>query len=127
MVTARLTNYRTSPRKMRLVANAIRGKKISDAFNQLALLTKRATSPLTKLLQSAVANAKNNFGLDADNLTIREIRVDGGIVMKRSMPRARGSAYPIRKRTSHVILVLGERPSKKAKKDSKQDNKKETK
>lgn len=113
MITARLTNYRTSPRKMRKVADAIRGKKIDAAFTQLNLITKRATSPLTKLLQSAVANAKNNFGLSTDNLTVREIRVDGGIVMKRSMPRARGSAYPIRKRTSHVVLVLGEKPSKK--------------
>ena len=115
MVTARLKNYRTSPRKMRLVANAIRGKKVDDAMVQLALITKRATNPLTKLLKSAVANAKNNFGLDTANLIVREIRVDGGIVLKRSMPRARGSAFPIRKRTSHVILSLDEKPSKKAK------------
>jgi large subunit ribosomal protein L22 len=115
MITARLKNYRTAPRKMRLVADAIRGKKIDAAFVQLDLITKRATSPLTKLLQSAVANAKN-LGVDLNNLIVREIRVDGGIVLKRSMPRARGSAYPIRKRTSHVIITLAEKPSNKSKK-----------
>ncbi len=113
MITARLTNYRQAPRKVRMVANAIRGKRVADAFAQLALITKKATDPLAKLLKSAVANAKNNFNTEADNLIVKEIRVDGGIVMKRSMPRARGSAYPIRKRTSHVILVLAEKPSKK--------------
>jgi large subunit ribosomal protein L22 len=115
MITARLNNYRQSPRKVRLVADAIRGKKIAEAFIQLELITKRATDPLAKLLKSAVANAKNNSSTDIDNLIVTEIRVDGGVVMKRSMPRARGSAYPIRKRTSHVILVLGEKPSKKLK------------
>lgn len=104
---------------MRLVADAIRGKKVDDALVQLSLITKRATSPLSKLLKSAVANAKNNFGLDIDKLTVREIRVDGGIVLKRSMPRARGSAYPIRKRTSHVVLVLAEKPSKQSKNKAK--------
>lgn len=115
MITARLSNYRTAPRKMRLVADAIRGKKVADAFVQLDLITKRATSPLTKLLASAVSNAKN-LGVDVTDLIVREIRVDGGIVLKRSMPRARGSAYPIRKRTSHVIITLAEKPSKKSKK-----------
>jgi large subunit ribosomal protein L22 len=117
MITARLNSYRQSPRKVRLVADAIRGKKIADAFVQLDLITKRATDPLAKLLKSAVANAAN-LGVDTDNLIVREIRVDGGVTMKRSMPRARGSAYPIRKRTSHVILVLGEKPSKKNKTQS---------
>jgi large subunit ribosomal protein L22 len=100
---------------MRLVADAIRGKKVADAFVQLDLITKRATSPLSKLLSSAMANAKN-LGVDSDNLIVREIRVDGGIVLKRSMPRARGSAYPIRKRTSHVILTLAPKPTKNKKK-----------
>jgi large subunit ribosomal protein L22 len=118
MVTARLKNYRIAPRKMRLVANAIRGKKVADAFVQLNLITKRATDPLAKLLKSAVANA-TNLGVATDTLTVREIRVDGGIVLKRSMPRARGSAFPIRKRTSHVILTLAEKPSKKSKKETK--------
>lgn len=118
MITARLTNYRQSPRKVRLVADAIRGKSVVNAFTQLNLITKRATDPLAKLLKSAVANA-TNLGVDTADLTVREIRVDGGIVMKRSMPRARGSAYPIRKRTSHVILVLAPKPSKKNKKETK--------
>lgn len=115
MITARLTNYRQAPRKMRLVANAIRGKKVQDAFTQLALITKKATDPLAKLLKSAMANAVSQ-GLETADLIVREIRIDGGIVMKRSMPRARGSAYPIRKRTSHVILVLAPKPGKKIKK-----------
>jgi large subunit ribosomal protein L22 len=112
MVTAKLTNYRQSPRKVRVVANLVRGKRVAEALAQLTFTAKRATDPLAKLIQSAIANAKNNHGLDADNLFVKEIRVDGGIVMKRSMPRARGSAYPIRKRTSHVLVTLAEKAPK---------------
>ncbi len=118
MVTAKLSNYRGSPRKVRLVADLVRGKKVADAMNILAFTTKRATDPISKLLSSAVANAKN-MSLDISSLMVKEIRVDGGIVLKRSMPRARGSAFPIRKRTSHVFVSLVEAPAKKAKKSSK--------
>jgi len=112
MITARLSNYRQAPRKVRVVADTVRGKRVVDALNQLDFTVKRATSPLVKLIKSAVANAKNNHGLDVENLFIKEIRVDGGIVMKRSMPRARGSASLIHKRTSHVMITLAEKAPK---------------
>lgn len=106
MITASLKNYRQSPRKVRLVANLIKGKKVDEALNMLGHVTKRASNPLAMLVLSAVANAKNNFNIEQNTLFIKEMRVDGGVVMKRSMPRARGSAFPIKKRTSHVSVVL---------------------
>lgn len=102
-----LNNYRQSPRKMRLVADAVKGKTIEEARGLFSLLPKAATVPLRKLLESAVANAKENQKVnDARPLRIKELRVDTGTVLKRFMPRARGSAYRIRKRTSKVILIL---------------------
>jgi len=110
-----LKNYRQSPRKVRLVADLLKGKRVADAFVQLSALPKRATGPVTKLLASAVANAKQ-AGVEADNLYIENITVNKGIVLKRSMPRARGSASRINKRTSHVMLSLIEKgDSKKVK------------
>jgi len=112
-----LKNYRQSPRKVRLVAGLIKGKRVADAFVHLNALPKRATGPITKLLASAVANAKQ-AGMLEDNLIIENVTVDKGIVMKRSMPRARGSASRINKRTSHVALTLKEvSVEKKAKKE----------
>lgn len=113
MITASLKNYRQSPRKVRLVANLVKGKKVDEALNMLGHVTKRATKPLAALVLSAVANAKNNFNIEKDNLIIKEMRVDGGAVLKRSMPRARGSAFPIKKRTSHVSVVLAPKVEKK--------------
>src|SRR5258706_2928489 len=107
---ASLKNYRQSPRKVRLVASAIVGKRVPDALVYLSFLPKRAALPLKKLLDSALANAKQS-GNDTNNLTINELRVDKGIVLKRMMPRALGSEDRINKRTSHVALVLGERVS----------------
>ncbi len=106
---ATLTNYRQSPRKVRLVANLIKGKSVDQANTELSFLAKRASLPFQKLLQSAVANAKQNSGIDAANLFVVDARVDKGVVMKRSMPRAMGSASRINKRSSHVTIVLGER------------------
>ena len=103
-----LKNYRQSPRKVRLVAGLIKGKRVADAFVHLNALPKRATGPITKLLSSAVANAKQ-MGINEENLVIENVTVDKGIVMKRSMPRARGSASRINKRTSHVVLTLIEK------------------
>ena len=108
MVTAYLKNYRQSPRKVRLVADLVRGKKIDRALSTLDFLTKRASDPIRNVLLSAIANAKNNHSLDSNNLFIKEIRVDGGVTLKRSMPRARGSAYQIRKHSSHITVVLDE-------------------
>jgi len=111
-----LKNYRQSPRKVRLVADLIKGNRVAEAFTQLKNLPKRASGPVEKLLASAVANAKNSGVSEAD-LYVLNMTVDKGIVMKRSMPRARGSASRINKRTSHLMLTLVEKPSeKKAKK-----------
>ena len=106
MVTASLTNYRQSPRKVRLVASLIKGKRVEEALNMLSVTTKRASDPLVKLINSALANAKNR-GIDTTNLYVNSCTVNQGLTMKRFMPGARGSAFPIRKRSSHVDLVLG--------------------
>ncbi len=107
-----LTNYRQSPRKVGLIAGLIRGKKVSDALTSLRFAVKRASSPVEKLLLSAVANAKNSGVDNPESLYVVEIRVDKGIVLKRFMPRARGNAAQILKRSSNVILTLGEKPLK---------------
>ena len=111
MITARLNTYRQSPRKVRLVSNLVKGKSVSDAIRLLSVTTKAAAEPLVKLIQSAVQNARVNFKVDEKTLFIKDFRVDAGVTMKRSMPRARGSAFPILKRTCHVHLVLYERES----------------
>ena len=105
-VKASLNNYRQSPRKMRLVTDLVKGKNALKAVSDLAFVTKRAALPIRKLIQSALANAENNLKLNKDNLIIKKISVDGGKVLKRSMPRAFGRAAMIRKRTSHINLVL---------------------
>jgi large subunit ribosomal protein L22 len=119
MVHASLKNYRQSPRKVRVVANMVKGKSVKDAVAIFDLAAKRATGPLKALILSAAANAKHNFNLDAEGLVVKEIRVDAGYVLKRRLPRARGSASPIHKRTSHVLLTLAPAPEKKAKKGKK--------
>ncbi len=108
---AKLNNCPTSPRKMRLVADIIRGKKVEDALNILKFSSKEAARRLDKLVLSAVANwqAKNEDGDVVDaGLFIKEIRVDGGTMLKRLRPAPQGRAHRIRKRSNHVTLVLGE-------------------
>ncbi len=105
---AYLKNLRMSPRKVRLVAGLVKGKKATDALVILKNTVKSASDPLIKLLNSAVSNAKN-AGHDLKDLSIKAFEVNGGLVMKRSMPRARGSAYMIKKRTSNVFLNLEEK------------------
>ena len=105
-ITAKLKYLRQSPRKVRLVADLIRGKNFSSALVELRHLPKRAPLPLEKLLRSALANASHNFQLDSSGFSIKDIRVDEGPMQKRFMPRAFGRSAPIRKRTSHVTLVL---------------------
>ncbi len=104
--TAKLGNFRQAPRKMRQVANTLRGKKVADALVNLDFMAKRASQPLKKLLQSALANAKN-LDIPTDNLIIKKITVDGGSILYRRRPAARGSAHPIRKRTSSIFVELG--------------------
>lgn len=108
---AYLNNYRQSPRKVRLIADLIRGKAVVDAQTELQFLVKRGASPMSLLLSSAIANAKS-AGMDVANLIVKEIRVDKGVTLKRSMPRARGSASRINKRSSHILIVLGEKEAK---------------
>ncbi|MFA5936431.1 MAG: 50S ribosomal protein L22 [Candidatus Paceibacterota bacterium] len=103
-----LKNYRQAPRKVRLVAGFVKGKSVNEAISMLDFLAKRAGFPIKKLLLSAVANAKQ-IGIEKENLFIKELRVDKGIVMKRMMPAAMGTGHRINKRTSHITLVLGER------------------
>ena len=107
-VKASLNYLRIAPRKVRLVADLIRGKKVEEAQNILNFIVKKANQPLIKLLRSAVANAKNNFQLDESNLYISKLTVDEGPKLKRWRPRARGSAAEIQKKTSHITLVLDE-------------------
>ena len=112
-----LKNYRQAPRKVRLVANTIKGKTVTEAQTNLEYLVKRASLPMKKLLESAVANAIAQTGADKESLFVKEVRVDKGVVLKRFMPRAFGRASRIHKHSSHVTVVLAEKiaePKKKA-------------
>ncbi len=105
-----MRHVRISPQKARLVANMIRGKNVNDAVNILTFTRKKAAVLISKLLKSAIANAEENHKVvDVDDLFVRTITVDEGVTMKRFMPRARGSASQIKKRTSHITVVLNER------------------
>ena len=111
MAFAKLNNCPTSPRKMRLVADLIRGKKIETALAILRFNSKEASRNLEKLLLSAIANweAKNEDGdLESADLFVKEVRVDGGMMLKRLQTAPQGRAHRIRKRSNHVTLVLGE-------------------
>jgi len=117
---AHLKNYRQSPRKVRLVASSVRGKSVKDALDILTFVPNRAALPLQKLVASAAANAQA-LNLNAEKLTIKELTVDEGPTLYRRRPRSRGMANPIRKRTSHVTVIIAETEpkQKKSKKVSK--------
>lgn len=120
-VKASLNNLRIAPRKVRMIADVIRRKKAEDARDVLQFLRKKGGMPMLKLLNSALANATNNFQLDAKNLYVSRITVDEGRKLKRWMPRARGRAAEIQKKTSFITIVLDEiKPTskKKAKKQA---------
>lgn len=104
--TASLRYLRMTPRKIRLLADLVRGLSVNDARVQLTFSKKTAAKPLLKLVNSAVANATHNGGLKEETLKIAAITVDGGPMLKRWMPRAMGRATPIRKRTSHINITL---------------------
>ena len=104
---ATLSNFRQAPRKMRLVANSVRGKKVAEALVNLDFVAKKASQPVKTLIMSALANAKA-LGIPTDNLIVKTIKVDGGAILYRRRPAARGSAHPIRKRTSAIFVELGE-------------------
>ena len=108
-VNAKLRFVRVAPRKAQLVADLIRGKRSEEALNTLTFTKKAAARILVKLLKSAIANATQKKSIDLDRLYVKKITVDQGPMMKRFMPRALGRATTIRKRTSHINLVLDER------------------
>ncbi|MBL7045609.1 MAG: 50S ribosomal protein L22 [Parcubacteria group bacterium] len=105
---AKLSNYRQSPRKVRLVADAVRGKNVESAITTLSAMPKRASSAVSKLIKSATTNAKQK-GAKSEDLTIKNITVDEGVTFKRYRPRARGRASQILKRTSHINVELAEK------------------
>ena len=110
MYFAKLNNCPTSPRKMRLMADLVRGEKIDNALNILKFSKKEASNRLEKLLISAIANwqAKNeDASIEDADLFVKEIRVDSGSMLKRIRPAPQGRAHRIRKRSNHVTLVLG--------------------
>jgi large subunit ribosomal protein L22 len=107
-----LRNARIAPRKVQIVLDLIRGKKTEHAAAILRATPKAATEPLLKLLNSAVANAENNFGMDRQNLIVDTCFVAPGPILKRIMPRAQGRAFRIYKRTSHITIVVSESEDK---------------
>ncbi|MDH4380261.1 MAG: 50S ribosomal protein L22 [Gammaproteobacteria bacterium] len=106
--TAKLRQARITPQKARLVADQIRGLPVDKAINLLTFSNKKAAGLIKKVLESAIANAEHNDGADVDELKVKTIMVDEGPIMKRFMPRARGRANQIFKRTSHVTVVVEE-------------------
>ena len=107
-VRAQLNNLRLSPRKVRAVVRLVKGKKVNDAIGQLEYFVRRSSEPVKKLINSAIANAENNFNMVRDNLYIKSIIVDEGVKLKRMRPKGFGRAAPIQKKTSHIRLILDE-------------------
>src|SRR3989344_4498758 len=106
LITAKTSYIRTSPRKLRLVADAVRHLSPTEALVELKYLNKRAAGPIAKALKQAVANAVNNFNLPKDELKLKHLIVDEGPTYKRFQPVSRGRAHSILKRTSHIKVVL---------------------
>lgn len=107
-VKARLKFLRMSPRKVRTVADVIRGKRVDVALGMLPFIYKRAAKPVEKLVRSAVANAEHNYNVDVDSLYIKSVYVDPGPTLKRYRPRAMGRVGRIRRRTCHITVILDE-------------------
>lgn len=118
-VKAYAKNIRMSPRKVRLVIDVIRGMDVTRAQTQLQFLKKAAALPVLKLLNSAIANAEHNFQIGKDTLFVKTVMADGGPILHRWTPKAFGRSAPIRKRTSHITLVLEQSKSKTPKKMTK--------
>jgi len=117
-VKVKLGNLRTAPRKTRLVADLIRGKKLTEAQSILSFTINKTARDILKLINSAAATAKNDFHLNESNLFVSKIMVDEGPKLKRWHPMSRGRAYSILKRTSHIVVVLKEINSGVENKDS---------
>jgi large subunit ribosomal protein L22 len=101
-------HVRISPRKARLVVDLIRGKRVDEALGALEFTPKRGAKVVAKTLRSALANAENNQSLDVDRLYVKQVQVGAGSTWKRFTPRAQGRATVVRKRTSHITIVLDE-------------------
>ena len=108
-VIAKARHIRMSPKKVRLVVDLVRGMDVDRATAQLKFYRKAAARPVLKLLESAIANAEHNFKLPAGDLFIKKAVVDGGPVLKRWRARAFGRAAGIKKRSSHITIILGQR------------------
>ena len=106
---AHVRYVRISPRKVKIVADLIRGKSIAEATAILANTPKAASEPILKLLKSAVSNAEANHGMNVENLYVSQIFACPGPILKRIMPRAQGRAFRINKRTSHITLAVAEK------------------
>jgi large subunit ribosomal protein L22 len=99
---------RISPRKIRLIMDQVRGKRVDEALNMLSFAPQKGAPILKKLINSAVANAEQNSGVDVDALFVKRVYADEGPTLKRFRPRAQGRATRIRKRSSHLTVVLDE-------------------
>lgn len=117
--TAKLRYLRMAPRKVRMAADLVRGKKVVEAQSLLQFAAKHSALPVLKTLNSAVASAVNNFQANAANLYISHIAVNEGPKLKRFRPRARGQAFEIQKKTSHITIVVDEIEQEKVKKTTK--------
>ena len=106
---ATLRYLRMSPRKVKIQCDMIRGKDVNTALAYIMNTPKAASEPMLKLLNSAIANAENNNGMNRDNLYVEECYASNGPIMKRIRPRAQGRAYRIEKRMSHITIVLNEK------------------
>ena len=126
-VNAKARFVRMSPRKVRLVIDVIRGMDIARAKDQLRFMKKAAAGPVMKLLDSAVANAEHNFKLASDTLFVKAIAADGGPALKRWTPKAFGRAAPIKKRMTHISIVLASREAHDGKATKKRSKKAATK
>ena len=108
-VRAIAKNIRISPRKVRLIVDAVRGKPVAEAISLLTFMPHKSAAEVRKVIQSAVANAENNYGLDAQDLYVARIYADEGPTLKRYRPRAHGRVSPLLKRSSHITAIVGER------------------
>ena len=108
-VKAQLNGLRMAPRKVRAVVNLLKGKNVAEAFSQLEVMVRRPSSPVAKLLKSAIDNAENNYNMVREHLYIKSIRVDEGVKLKRFKPKGFGRVSPLEKKTSRIRVVLAEK------------------
>ena len=113
LVKAVNKNVRSSPRKISLVLDHIRGKKVGAVLRDLDFIRKKISKDVSKTVKSAIANAENNYQFDIDNLFVKEAYVGKSLVMKRFRPRAKGRASPIKKPFSRITIVLEEKKGNK--------------